>query len=220
MTHPTRPDRTPSWTLLTLFIAAMLSLSAGARVADVPPPAAPQEESEPSSAEFIEYRSLPELGQITITDGVVRGAKSVARLEGRAAQLAKHGIFACTDEEKPHVYRRTDEMDGRRIETTVVINPPEDEESDWTRHVTVRVDGRKKVDCSIGESPEGDVFVAGVTVFPEDGTVDVVASDAEGSTLVPPEGFEKLDERGVITDDNLQPPPDDVEPEKPKTEKV
>jgi len=37
---------------------------------------------------------------------------------------------------------------------------------------------------------------------------------------VPPEGFEKLDERGVITDDNLQPPPDDVEPEKPKTEKV
>ena len=98
MTHPTRPDRTPSWTLLTLFIAAMLSLSAGARVADVPPPAAPQEESEPSSAEFIEYRSLPELGQITITDGVVRGAKSVARLEGRAAQLAKHGIFACTDD--------------------------------------------------------------------------------------------------------------------------
>jgi hypothetical protein len=220
MTHSTRPDRVPTRTFLTLFITAMLSLSLGARVADDPPPAAPQEEPEPPSAEFIEYRSLPELGQITITDGVVRGAKAVARLEDRAAHLAKRGIFACTDAAKPHVYRRTDEVDGRRIETTVVINPPEDEESDWTRHVTVRVDGRKKVDCSIGESPEGDVFVAGVTVFPEDGTVDVVASDAEGSTLVPPEGFEKLDERGVITDDNLQPPPDNEEPEKPKTEKV
>ena len=220
MTHFTRPDRRTIRTFLRLFVAAMLSLLLGARVADDPPPAAPEEEAEPPSAEFIEYRSLPELGQITITDGVVRGAKSVARLQDRAAQLAKHGIFGCTDAEKPHVYRRTDEMDGRKIETTVVINPPEDEDSDWTRHVIVRVNGRKKVDCSIGDSPDGDVFVAGVTIFPEDGTVDVAATDAEGATLVPPEGFEKLDERGAITDDNLQPPPDEEEPEKPKTEKV
>jgi hypothetical protein len=210
---------------LTLFAAVVLCLPLAARAADDPqpaeePPAVPDEAPEPPSAEYIEYRILPELGQITVADGVVRGAKSVARLQDHAAKFAKQGIFACTDEQKPHVYRRTDQLDGRKIETTVVINPPEDEDSDWTRHVLVRVDGHKKVDCSIGYSPDGDVFVSGVTIFPEDGTVDVIASDAEGSTLVPPEDFEKLDKHGVITDDNLQPPPDDEEPEKPKTEKV
>jgi hypothetical protein len=218
MTYPTLPAPAAARILFVLFVAAMLCMPDAAPGDDPADP--PEEPSDPPSAEYIEYRNLPELGQITISDGVVRGAKAVARLEARAAQLAKRGIFGCTDTDKPHVYRRTDELDGRRIETTLVINPPADEESDWTRHVTVRVDGRKKVDCSIGYSSDGDVFISGVTIFPEDGTVDVIASDAQGSPLVPPEEFEKLEDPGVITDETLQPPPDDEAPEKPMTEKA
>ena len=180
-----------------------------------------QDEDEPPSTEYVEYRFLPELGQIVINDGVVRGEKSVARLESRAAELAKRGVFACTDKDKPHVYRRSDELDGRKIETVVIINPPADEESDWSRHLVVRVDGRKKVDCSIGYSEDESVFVSGVTVYPEDGTVELSAFDADGEVLLPPDEFLDLDHKGVITDDTLQPPDDGAEqPEKAKTEKV
>ena len=84
----------------------------------------------------------------------------------------------------------------------------------------MRVDGRKKVDCSIGYSPDGDVFVSGVVVFPENGTVEVTAFDADGSSLLPPEELEDLENRGVITDDTLQPPDDDDTPEKPELEKA
>jgi len=74
--------------------------------------------------------------------------------------------------------------------------------------VTVTVDGRKKVDCSIGQSVEG-LFVYGVTIFPEDGTVEVSAVADDGTELLPPEQFESLDEPGVITDEALQPIPED-----------
>jgi hypothetical protein len=210
MTNPIR------WAALSALVVCTTLLAAPP--ADEPGKA--EEQKENPTAEYIEYRCLPELGQITISDGVVRGAKAVKRVETSAPELARRGIFACVDRNKPRVYRRTDELDGHRFETVVVINPPEDVEDDWTRHLTVRVDGRKKVDCSLGSSPEGDVFVYGVTIFPEDGTVEVAAADAEGGELLPPEELEKLDSRGVITDDTLQPPPDDDEPEKPKPEKV
>jgi len=205
--------------LLAPLLALALSVTSSSAAGPAQEPKAPEADEEPPAAEYIEYRALPELGQVSISDGIVRGAKSVERVKARAAELAKRGVFACVDENKPHVYRRTDAVDGRKIETTVVINPPADEESDWTRHLTVRVDGHKKVDCSIGYSPEGDVFVSGVVVFPENGTVEVTAFDADGGALLPPEELEDLESRGVITDDTLQ-PPDDEEPEKPELEKA
>ena len=201
--------------LLAIAVLSLLSSPLAARPVDDP------EEDDTPTAEFVEYRCLTDLGQISIMDGVVRGEKSVARLEAKAPALERKGVFACVDEDKPHVYRRTDELDGHKFETVVTINPPADEDEDWTRHLTVKVDGKKKVDCSIGSSPDGGVFVSGVTFFPEGGTVDVIASTADGDELLPPEDFEKLDNPGVITDKNLQPQSDDDEPPTPpKTEKV
>ena len=197
--------------------AHLLAARAAASVPEQPG----DEEGETPSAEYIEYRFLPELGQIVINDGIVRGERSVARLEAGAAELANRGIFACTDAEKPHLYRRSDTLDGRKVETLILITPPADEVSDWTRHVVVRVDGRKKVDCSIGYSPDELVLVSGLTIYPEEGTVELSAFDADGGILLPPDEFLDLDHKGVITDDTLQPPDDaDSAPERPKTEKV
>ena len=167
---------------------------------------APQE----TFAEYVEYRCLPELGQITISDGIVRGRRSVAAVKSKAKELSRRGVFPCVDRQEPHAYHRVDEMTGRRFETLVVITPPaaDDEEEDWGRRVTVTVDGRRKVDCSIGQSVEG-LFVYGVTIFPEDGTVEVSAVADDGTELLPPEQFESLDEPGVITDEALQPIPED-----------
>ena len=211
MSRPTR------WaTALLCFLAASTFFDPTARAAEEP-----AEADETPSAEFVEYRFLPDLGQIVISDGLVRGAKAVARLKTRGDELAKRGIFPCVDEDKPRLYRRADELDGRKIETVVLIKPPADEDSDWTRHVVVRVDGRKKVDCSIGYSPDGEVFISAVSIYPEAGTVEVAASDADGASLLPAEELEQLDHRGVITDDTLQPPPEEEPaPEQPGTEKV
>ena len=205
--------------LLTAAVAAALLAAAAASFA-APPEDEPDGDEVPT-AEYVEYRCVADLGQLTIADGEVRGEKSVARLKARAALLERKGVFACVDEDKPHVYRRTDELDGHKFETVVTITPPAGEDDDWTRHLVVRVDGKKKVDCSIGYSPDGQVYVSGVTIYPEEGVVDVFAMTAEGDDLVPPENFEKLGNAGVITDKNLEPLSDDDEPaDAPKTLKV
>ena len=98
----------------------------------------------------------------------------------------------------------------------MLIVPPKGEDDDWTRRVTVLVDGRKKLDCSVGDSPDGEVFVYGVTIFPEDGTIEVAAVNADGEEVFPPEKLELIDNPGVITDDTLQPDEGDDEDDKSK----
>ena len=206
--------------LASLLLVTALLPSAMARAPQERPgePAKPEE----TAAEYVEYRCLPELGQITIADGVVRGRKSVARVKAHVRDLAKRGFYPCVDRGRAHSYRRTDEVDGHRFDTVISITPPagNDEEDDWERRVVVTVDGRKKVDCSIGQSADG-LFVYGVTIYPEDGTVEVAAVADDGTELLPPAEFELLDDPGIITDDTLQPAPDDDEDEAtPKIEKA
>lgn len=203
--------------MITTLLALLLALAApgvviGAAPAALPtrPPAADSPAaSQPTAgewaAEFVEYRALPELGQITISDGVVRGRKPVEYLRSHANKLAARGIFGCTDRERRRTFRRVDELAGRKFETLIVIAPPADDDGDWTRRVTVLVDGRRKLDCSVGDSPDGEVFVYGVTIFPEDGTIEVAAVDANGEELYPPRELELIDDPGVITDDTLVP---------------
>lgn len=170
-------------------------------------PEAPQE----WVAEYVEYRCMPDLGHITVSDGIVRGRKPVEYLRGHGKELAARGIFPCTDTARRRSYRRTDKVAGLTFETLVTITPPADEEGAWSRRVTVLVDGRKKVDCSVGDSPDGQLFVYGVTIFPEDGTVEVAAVDVDGQELFPPAAFETIDHAGVITDETLQPDAGDAD---------
>ena len=194
--------------LAALLLAAPLDTSPAANATqpqDAPDPSAPRnEQPEEWVAEYVEYRCMPELGHITISDGIVRGRKPVEYLRGHGGELAARGIFACTDSSRRRNYRRTDKVGGHTFETLVLITPA-DEEGVWTRRVTVLVDGRKKVDCSVGDSPDGELFVYGVTIFPDDGTVEVAAVDADGRELFPPAEFEAIGHAGVITDDTLRP---------------
>lgn len=178
-----------------------------------------KEKEQHPTADYIEYRSLPELGQIEISSGFVRGPKAVARLHENADEFAKRGIFGCVDRGQPHVYRRSEKMGGHLIETTILIEPPaekkpahekekdgnaDEPEPDWTRHVVVRVDGHKKFDCSLGDAPAAEITVYGLTLYPEDGTVDAAASDFDGVELTLPDEALKIDSRGVITDDSFE----------------
>jgi len=204
--------------MITLLLAALL-LAAPHKPSDPPKPAEPParapadpapDEDQPEEwvAEYVEYRCMPELGHITISDGVVRGKKPVEYLRSHEKELAARGIFPCAGKRR-RAYRRTDEVGGHKFETLVVILPPKDKDEDWTRRATVLVDGRKKLDCSIGDSPDGDIYVYGVTIFPEDGTIDVSAVDSDGEEVYPSKELAQISNKGVITDDTLQPDPDD-----------
>jgi hypothetical protein len=179
-----------------------------------PPAAAPP--ADDNVAEYVEYRAIPELGLISVSDGIVRGRKPVSYLRSHIKDLAVRGIFPCTDEKRRRSYHRKEELAGHTFETLVVIQPPADADGDWTRRLTVRVDGHKKVDCSIGDSADGDVFVYGVTIFPDDGTIEVAAVDADGEEIFPPDEMARIDAPGVITDDTLQPDNGDDDEDKSK----
>jgi hypothetical protein len=196
-----------------------------------PPPAsqpdAPKDKDAPQdTVQYIEYRALPELGQIQISSGAVRGVSAVKRLIDDPGEFAKRGVFACVDKSKRHTYRRREKMDGHEIDTRIVVDPPpaktkddaEDYEPSFISRVVVTIDGHKKVNCSIGDSPTGDVTVFGVSVFPEDGTVDASAADSDGYELTLPEASLKFDSPDVITDDSFfeDDPNNDGEPEKMK----
>src|SRR4029079_15761247 len=98
------------------------------------------------------------------------------------------------DKSGPKVYRRSETMDGHVIETVLTIDPPppgaakkdedrgaDDHETTWIRHIVIRIDGHKKFNCSIGDSPTDELVVSGISIYPEDGTVDAAASDFDGS---------------------------------------
>ena len=171
--------------------------------------------AEQPTAEYIEYRAQPELGRVSISDNTVRGKKAVEHLTAHAAELEKKGIFACTDEEKPHAYRRREKLAGRKIETFVVILPPApaegdpgdeegpDDEPATTQRLIVRVDGRTKIACSIGTSSSGELWVSQVIIHPEEGTIEIHALTSEGEELTLPDDWLSLDDRTLITDQSF-----------------
>jgi hypothetical protein len=197
--------------LVTLAIVACPTFSAPPTRKPATQPAPPERrapqadvESDGDEAEYIEYRASPELGHITISNGAVRGERPVKHLRERADELAKKGIFPCTDEKRPRVHRRREKMGGRTIDSTVVIQPPTGEGDGgeyWTQRLLVSIDGRRKIDCAIGTTADGELWVSQVVIHPEDGTLSILALCADGFELGLPEGWDSLDDPHVITDD-------------------
>ena len=188
-----------------------------------------------TTADYVEYRSIPELGQIQISTGVVRGKSAVDRLTKKCDDFAKQGIYACIDTSGPKVYRRSETMDGHKIETVLTIDPPPpgerkkdedkggaDREPTWIRHIVIRIDGHKKFNCSIGDSPTDELVVYGISIYPEDGTVDAAASDFDGYELTIPKDATKIDSPTVIKDDTFEDEGslDDTPPDRPQPVKV
>jgi hypothetical protein len=193
---------------LVAFAAPAHSTGPGRKPATrpAPPDQRPQADAgaEEHEAEYIEYRASAELGHITISNGSVRGEVRVKHLSSRADELAKKGIFPCTDEKRPRVHRRREKMGGRTIDTAIIIRPPTGEGDDgeyWTQRLFVSIDGRRKLNCTIGTTADGELWVSQVVLHPEDGTLTILALSADGLELGLPEGWDSLDDPHVITDD-------------------
>jgi hypothetical protein len=160
----------------------------------------------PPAGEYIEYRAQPEFGRITIADCAVRGQRPVDYLTRHADELEKKGIFACTDDKQRHIYRRTETVGERKIDTFIIVSPPAGDGDDavpGTQQLVVRVNGHKKLDCTIGTSADGGLWISEVVIHADDGTLEIRALTDEGEELTLPEDWESLDNPIVITDDSF-----------------
>jgi hypothetical protein len=159
-----------------------------------------------AAGEYIEYRSQPELGRVTIADCAVRGQRPLDYLTKHADELEKRGIFACTDDKQRHIYRRTETVAERKIDTLVVVSPPTgdgDDEVPGTQQLVVRVNGHIKINCTIGTSADGGLWVSEVVIHADGGTLEIRALTDDGEELTLPEDWESLDNPTVITDDSF-----------------
>src|SRR3954462_9489227 len=146
--------------LISLLTLAFSASCAGCLAAAHASPPATRPATGPSTqpatqpaGEYIEYRAQPELGRISITDCAVRGAKAVRHLTDHADELAKQGVFVCPDDDRRHVYKRSERMAGRMIDVLIVVEPPpavdpgegkkDDDaaEAGGTQRLVIRVDG-------------------------------------------------------------------------------
>ena len=161
---------------------------------------APSESDDDAIADYVEYRSVPELSQIQISTGVVRGEvgrgadeaasrqvcqardlpvlRQVRRGEGLPAQ--RDDGRAC-DRDDPH-----DRPAAAGLEEEGRCGGADEQEPTWVRRVMIRIDGHKKFNCSIGDSPTDELIVYGISIYPEDGTCDAAASDFDGYELTLP----------------------------------
>jgi hypothetical protein len=204
---------------LVLALACLLSTACSAATRPVPEkhapetaPSQPPDEppGEPAASdkdgEYIEYRYLPELGQLVYSDNTVRGVKSVHNLKVHASLLADRGIYAFADESNRHVYRQSQKVAQRTVESAVVIDPPSREGGDgdnFTARLLVKVDGRKKIDCTIGTTGDGELCVNKVVIHVDDGSVEIRALSGDGNEMSIPEAQESLDDPRVITDQSF-----------------
>lgn len=146
------------------------------------------------------------VGQIIFSDNAVRGPERVKYLKEHASALAEKGIYACADEARRHVYRRSEKIGDRKIDSAVVINPPTHEGDNgeyFTGRLLVNVDGRRKIDCTIGTTADGELWVSKVVIHVEDGTVEVHALSGDGNEMNVPESQESLDDPRVISDQSF-----------------
>jgi hypothetical protein len=163
---------------------------------------------------YAELRVMPELGRIEIGDGIVRGAAPVRRATKNAAALLQRGIALEAGRREVELSRRI-EMDGRRIDVRISVSPPLGHGyggGNWEKRVEVAIDGRKKVDCTLGYlARQSELDVHEIVLFPSDGLLSVTGErDAGERTRVPldvPTEIQFLNESTVITDDLLAPLP-------------
>jgi hypothetical protein len=218
--------RSPAVLLLALLavLASGCATKTGARPQEAPAHAtmhdlpvlerAADADDADASLDFIEYRVQPELGQISIFTGTLYGRRTVDRARKAADMLTRKGILVSAGD-APRMLHRTDTLGGKKFETLVLAAPPEPEDPDagWTRRLLVTVDGRLKIDCSLGDAgADANLFVYGVQLFPEDAKLSVSASDNDGHELTLPDDVMSLDDEAALTDDAFEEPADD-EPE-------
>jgi hypothetical protein len=149
---------------------------------------------------YIEYRHIPELGQILIT---ARWAPA-ERLVRSAAGLEGRDLLVC-EGDRPKTHERVATEAGHVVRSVVTIYPPLGHGMGGALHTAalqVIIDGKKKVDCTIGSRVPADLEVSSIGVQADEGYVFVQASVHGQVTGVPTE-YTFLKYPDVLTDDAI-----------------
>jgi len=132
--------------------------------------------------DYIEYRYQPKLGKITILSSFVRNVKYVDYVKDNWEELARDNIFihATHHTDEKRVFKRSNRIGRYNIDTVLTLYPPKGFGAGGALPITylqVTIDGKKKIDCNIGDFPGGMEEVEQIMICPEENAIYIKAFD-------------------------------------------
>lgn len=140
-------------------------------------------------AEYVSYKSSPDLGQVVVEAGRIRGKHNVIRVHKQQAALAAKNIFIGAGNEDQK-YKRSCTIGGHKVSTTIIIHPPIGHGyggANYTAELIATIDGKEKVHCNLGYLAQANnLHVERVVIYPEDQFIQMTATAGDVNKAVNP----------------------------------
>lgn len=140
-------------------------------------------------SDYVRYTDSPELGQIVIEAGRVRGYNSVRSAQKSTDGLSARNIFVGSGNGERR-YKRTARYGKHVIQSSIVFRPPTGigyGGANYSADLSVVVDGVSKVRCNLGYvARENNLHVEKIVIYPEDEYIEVVATAGPDNKRVSP----------------------------------
>ena len=158
-------------------------------------------------ADYVSYKSSPDLGQIVIEAGRVRGKHNVLRVHKTREALAAKNVFVGAGE-TDQTYKRTSIVGNHKVNCTVIIHPPLGHGyggSNYTAELIASIDGKEKVHCNMGYLAQANnLHIEKVVIYPEDEFIEMSATAGDMNRAVtPPVKHCLFDDPHIISNESL-----------------
>ncbi len=127
------------------------------------------------SIPIIEYRALPDIGQVRLTSSFIHDPELQSAVAKNRGRFEKLGIFLVATDSMVRT-SRTETIGQHVLQTNISIFPPAGHGPGGgvsTAYVTVLMDGEVRIDCPF---VAGDVELVDLAILPVDGMVRIVGS--------------------------------------------
>lgn len=158
-------------------------------------------------ADFVTFKSSPDLGQIVIEAGRVRGKHNVIRVHKSREALAAKNVFVGAGE-TDQTYKRSTVVGNHRVNCSITIHPPIGHGyggSNYTAELVAVVDGKEKVHCNMGYLAQANnLHVQKVVIYPEDEFIEMTATAGDMNRIVtPPIKHCLFDDPHIISNESM-----------------
>lgn len=140
--------------------------------------------------DYVRYTDAPELGQIVIESGRVRGSRSVQSAVRSSSNLSAKNIFVGAGS-KDSRYKRVARYGKHVIQSNIIFHPPTGigyGGGNYSAELAVSIDGVEKIHCNLGYvARENNLHVQKIVIYPEDEYIEVSATAGmENKRVAPP----------------------------------
>ena len=160
------------------------------------------------STDIVTYRENKELNYIEISSNIVLGEAAVDYLEKNKEQMEKQGVFQQVWFSEPEQHIREAKFKEQKIKTVITMFPPAGRGAGGgvpTQNVEIFIDGRKKIDCTIGSNSRKGIVIDRIIMHidPKYGLFDIIAHTVFDKFLSCPSGWQWFEDKNIITDSVL-----------------